>query len=298
MTDYGHPLTFGLSLDPAVRHLAQTKELATAAAALGLDHLAIQDHPYQPDYLDTWTLISHLATETERIAFFPDVADLQLRPPAMLAKAAATLSVLSGGRVILGVGGGATADGIAAMGGVRRRGRAMTDYVAEALQVMRGALAGGTVQLHGEQHTVEGYEAGPVPPAPLPIWLGSQGPRMLSITGTLADGWISPLNIYVAPHEVPGKQRVIDEAARSAGRDPADIRRIYNVIGGIGQFRGPGLIGDVGLWTETLTGWAVELGFDTFVFWPVTEHRAQLELFATEVVPAVRRRVAGARRSR
>lgn len=298
MTDYGHSLSFGLSLDPSAGRIAATRRLATSAAALGLDYLAVQDHPYQPDYLDTWTLISHLASETERITFFSDVADLQLRPPAMLAKAAATLSVLTEGRVVLGVGGGATADGIASMGGVRRAGRAMADYTAEALQIMRSALAGGAVQLHGSQHTVEGYQAGPVPSAPLPIWLGSQGPRMLSVSGAFADGWISPLNIYVAPHEVPGKQQAIDEAARSAGRDPGDIRRIYNVIGGIGSFRGPGLIGDVRFWTETLTSWAVDLGFDTFVFWPITEHRAQLEVFAADVVPAVRRRVTEIRNSR
>lgn len=299
MTDYGHPLSFGLSLDPDVSRVAETRRLARAAADGGLDYLAVQDHPYQPSYLDTWTLISHLATATERIGFLTDVADLQLRPPTMLAKAAASLSVLTGGRITLGLGGGATADGVAAMGGTRRRGREMVAFTEQSLQVIHRALAGGPVRLLSEQHRIEGYTAGPVPPSTIPLWLGSQQPRMLGVTGRHSDGWISPLNIYVSPAEVPERQRLIDDAARSAGRDPTDVRRIYNVLGAIGNVRGGrGLVGDVGRWTDTLSEWAVELGFDTFIFWPITAHAAQLEVFANEVVPAVRQRVAEVRGQR
>src|SRR5258708_4855061 len=105
MTDYGHPITFGLSLFPSVDALGETRKLAQAADKAGLDYLAIQDHAYNPEFLDVWTLITYLAAVTERISFFPDVADLQLRPPTMLAKSAASLSVLTGGRIVLGVGG-------------------------------------------------------------------------------------------------------------------------------------------------------------------------------------------------
>src|SRR5712664_546644 len=117
MTDYGHPITFGLSLIPSVDSLDETRRLAQAADEWGLDYIAIQDHAYNPEFLDVWTLISFLAAETDRIALFPDVADLQLRPPTILAKAAASLSVLTSGRIVLGVGGGASEGGIAAMGG-------------------------------------------------------------------------------------------------------------------------------------------------------------------------------------
>ena len=143
MTDYRHPITFGLSLYPSVDQLGETRQLAQAADAAGLDYLGIQDHAYNPEFLDAWTLITYLAAETARITFFPDVADLQLRPPTILAKAAASLSVLSGGRIVLGVGGGASAGGIAAMGGVRRSGAEMIAFTEEALQFMRTALAGG-----------------------------------------------------------------------------------------------------------------------------------------------------------
>jgi alkanesulfonate monooxygenase SsuD/methylene tetrahydromethanopterin reductase-like flavin-dependent oxidoreductase (luciferase family) len=294
MTDYGHPITFGLSLYPSVDQLSETRQLAQAADAAGLDYLAIQDHAYNPEFLDVWTLIAYLAAETDRISFFPDVADLQLRPPTILAKAASSLSVLTGGRVVLGVGGGggASADGIAAMGGIRRNGSEMIAFTEEALLFMRTALAGGVVEFRGGQHTIEGYEAGPVSASPVPLWLGSNGPRMLAVTGRSSDGWISPLSTYVDPTAVPSRQQLIDDAARSAGRDPADVRRIYNVVGAIGPARsGPGLTGDVESWVAALTDWSIELGLDTFIFWPMTAPLAQLEGFATQVVPGVRQRV-------
>ena len=299
MTDYGHPITFGLSLYPSVDQLGETRELAQAADEAGLDYLAIQDHAYNPEFLDVWTLISYLAADTERISFVPDVADLQLRPPTILAKAAASLSVLSGGRIVLGVGGGASAGGIAAMGGQRRNGAEMVAFTEEALRFMRTALAGGLVEFHGGQHAIEGYEAGPLPVAPIPLWLGSSGPRMLAVTGRSSDGWVSPLSTYVGPDAVPASQQLIDDAARSAGRNPADVRRIYNVVGAIGaRGGGPGLTGDVETWVATVTDWSLDLGFDTFIFWPMTAPLAQLETFATEVVPAVRQRVSDRRGKR
>ncbi|MER7439790.1 LLM class flavin-dependent oxidoreductase [Micromonospora avicenniae] len=299
MTDYRRAITFGLSLDPSSEKLPETRHLARAAAESGLAYLAVQDHAYQPGHLDTWTLISHLAAETDRISFLTDVADLQLRPPTMLAKAGASLSVLTGGRVVLGVGGGPSSDAVAAMGGPRRSGAETITYTAEGLQIMRRALAGDAVQYLGEQHTVEGYRPGPVPPTPVPLWLGGQRPRMLKVAGRYADGWISPLNIYVPPAEVPARQQIIDDAARAAGRAPTEIRRIYNVIGAIGpNGGGTGLVGDAQLWVDTLTRWAVDLGFDTFIFWPTTSPRSQLRAFADRVVPAVREQVREIRQQR
>jgi alkanesulfonate monooxygenase SsuD/methylene tetrahydromethanopterin reductase-like flavin-dependent oxidoreductase (luciferase family) len=291
MTDYGHPITFGLSLYPSVDGLDETRQLAQAADAAGLEYLAIQDHAYNPEFLDVWTLMTHLAATTDRIGFFPDVADLQLRPPTILAKAAASFSVLNSGRIALGVGGG-LAGGIAAMGGTRRSGPEMVTFTDEALQIMRRALAGEVVEFQSDQHAVGGYEAGPLPVAPIPLWLGSQGPRMLGVTGRSSDGWVSPLSTYTPPSAVPAKHQLIDEAARSAGRDPADVRRIYNVVGTIGPGRGgPGLSGDVETWVTALTDWSVELGLDTFILWPGAQPLAQLDVFAREVVPGVRQRV-------
>jgi alkanesulfonate monooxygenase SsuD/methylene tetrahydromethanopterin reductase-like flavin-dependent oxidoreductase (luciferase family) len=291
MTDYGQPITFGLSLYPSVDKLAETRQLAQAADAAGLDYLGIQDHAYNPEFLDVWTLISVLAAETERISFFPDVADLQLRPPTILAKAAASLSVLTGDRIVLGVGGGATAGGIAAMGAIGRKGSEMVDFTRESLLVMRRALTGGIVDARGSQLSVD-YSAGPLPIAPIPIWLGSAKPRMLELTGRSSDGWVTPLSTYQPPASIPAAQKVIDDAATSAGRDPSAVRRIYNVVGAIGPARGgSGLTGDVQTWVDTLTDWSIDLGLDTFIFWLMTSPVAQLDVFASEVIPGVRENV-------
>ena len=295
MTDYGHTLTFGISVDPSSRGLDEAFALARRADELGLDLLAVQDHAYQPGHVDTWTLLTYLSAATRHISVMTDVADLQLRPPAMLAKAAATLAVLNGGRVQLGVGGGPFPEAIAGMGADALAGNAMVRYAEASVDILRQALRGGPVRAGNERHSVA-YVAGPAPATPPQVWVGAQKPRMLAMVGRRAEGWISPLNIYVPPDKVPDKQRVIDEAAIAAGRDPAEIRRIYNVIGTIGRGPRQGLVGDVDAWVDFLTRAVVELGFDTFVFWPVTEAANQLELFATRIVPAVRERVADLRR--
>jgi alkanesulfonate monooxygenase SsuD/methylene tetrahydromethanopterin reductase-like flavin-dependent oxidoreductase (luciferase family) len=304
MTDYGHEPVFGVSIDPTVHGIDQAFALARRADDLGLDLLAVQDHAYQPSHLDTWTLLTYLSAATGRITVMPDVADLQLRPPAMLAKAASTLSIMNGGRVQLGVGGGPFPDAIAGMGMPRREPAAMVAYSDAAVGILRAALRGGHIDAGNDEHRVS-YAAGPVAADPPQVWLGAQKPRMLRLVGRKADGWISPLNIYVPPAEVPEKQRTIDEAARSAGRDPAEIRRIYNVIGtitGAGTSTRhdarQGLVGDVTAWTAFVTDAVVALGFDTFVFWPTGDAQQQTEVFATQVVPAVRASVTRERSTR
>jgi alkanesulfonate monooxygenase SsuD/methylene tetrahydromethanopterin reductase-like flavin-dependent oxidoreductase (luciferase family) len=170
----------------------------------------------------------------------------------------------------------------------------MVEFSDEAVQLMRHALRGGAIRATTPHHRIAGYQAGPVPPEQVGVWVGAQKPKMLAVVGHSSDGWISPLNIYVAPDDVPERQAIIDAAAREAGRDPSDVRRIYNVIGVIGDAPdgAPGLVGGVGHWVDTLTRWVVELGFDTFILWPVVDPPGQLEVFAEQVIPAVRERVA------
>ena len=125
---------FGLSITPDNVERAFT--LAKIADELGLDIIGIQDHPYNGTFLDTWTLISALAASTKKIRFFPDVSDLPMRPPAMLAKASASLDIITKGRVELGVGAGAFWDAIHAYGGPRRAPREAVAALEEALQVI------------------------------------------------------------------------------------------------------------------------------------------------------------------
>jgi alkanesulfonate monooxygenase SsuD/methylene tetrahydromethanopterin reductase-like flavin-dependent oxidoreductase (luciferase family) len=256
---------------------------------------------------DTWTLLTYLSAVTEQITVMTDVADLQLRPPAMLAKAASSLAVINGGRVQLGVGGGPFPDAIAGMGAPRREPAAMVDYADAAVEILIKALHGGQVQAGNDQHSVS-YAAGPAAAQRPEVWLGAQKNRMLQLVGRRAEGWVSPLNIYVPPSDVPGKQQIIDDAARTAGREPADIRRIYNVIGTLTHHSTDGstgrsvsrqgLVGDTAAWVEFLTDAVLDLGFDTFIFWPVGDSAHQLDTFATDVVPAVRNLVAERRNAR
>jgi len=110
MTDLQHDLLFGLFLTPDAGQPEQILELARLADTAGLDLLGVQDHPYQPRFLDMWTLLSVVASQTRRIRLFPDVVNLPFRPPAVLARAAASLDILSGGRIELGLGSGAFPD--------------------------------------------------------------------------------------------------------------------------------------------------------------------------------------------
>src|SRR3712207_9163727 len=135
MGDYGRQLEFGASGEPLAALPDWTARIAQAADRAGLDLVGIQDHPYQRRFLDTWTLISTLVPVTENVRFFPDVANLPLRPPVMLAKAAASLDVLSGGRVEAGLGAGAFWDAVVGMGGPRRS-------PGEAEKIGRGAWRG------------------------------------------------------------------------------------------------------------------------------------------------------------
>jgi hypothetical protein len=107
------------------------------------------------------------------------------------------------------------------------------------------------------------------------------------LIGRLTDGWV-PSYGYAPPERLPEMQRRIDEGAEKAGRDPQDIRRVYNISGIIGKEGGNPLDGPASKWSETLTGFALEQGMDTFIFWPSEDHERQTEIFANEVVPAVR----------
>jgi len=220
----------GVFVVPDATDPSATIEQALAAEAAGLDIVALQDHPYQRRFFDTWTLMAYLAARTERVRFVPDVSNLPLRPPAMLAKAAASLDLLSGGRVELGLGAGAFWDAIAAMGGPKRSGKESVDALVEAIAILRACWSDErTVKVEGEHYRVAGLHPGPQPAHPIGIWLGAYGPRMLRITGELADGWLPSLGANMTPQDALVKHHAIDEAARTAGRDPGAIERAVNL---------------------------------------------------------------------
>jgi alkanesulfonate monooxygenase SsuD/methylene tetrahydromethanopterin reductase-like flavin-dependent oxidoreductase (luciferase family)/hemerythrin-like domain-containing protein len=296
MGDLGHDLLFGYFLTPDAAQAEAVVELARLADGLQLDLLGVQDHPYQPRFLDTWTLLSTLAGLTERIKLVPDVLTLPLRPPAVLARAAASLDILSGGRVELGLGTGAFPDGIATMGGPKRSPKEAVDALEEAIAVIRALWTPGrAVTFEGEYYQLRGAQPGPVPPHPIGIWLGSYKPRLLRLTGRLADGWL-PSSPYAAPSELGAMIRTIDAAAVDSGRDPAAIRRLYNVSGRFAATEGGFLEGPPRLWVAQLTELAIEQGMSGFLLMPTGNPADDLRRFAEEVAPGVREAVERARR--
>jgi alkanesulfonate monooxygenase SsuD/methylene tetrahydromethanopterin reductase-like flavin-dependent oxidoreductase (luciferase family) len=293
---------FGANVDPAAANPEEPFLRAQAAEDHGLDLITIQDHPYNFRFLETWTLLSALAMRTGRVHLGTNVLSTPLRPPAMLAKMAATLDVLSGGRLELGLGAGAYLQAIQAYGG--RGGSAGERFGAfkETLEIIRGmwANAGGTFSYSGAFHQLKGARPGPAPAHPIRIWTGAGGPRMLRLTGEMADGLLVSTN-YVPPERLPEFNRLVDEGAIQAGREPGEIRRGYNLMGvlDLGQpdtrldNPRPGQIaGSVQDWVEAIVRFYKDYRQDTFICWPVAgNERLQIEVFAREVVPEVRLRL-------
>ena len=285
----GQEPQFGLFLIPDANGYEEVIARGVVAERLGLDLIGIQDHPYQHRFLDTFSLLAFLAARTERIGLTPDVANLPLRPPAVLAKAAASIDVLSGGRFELGLGAGAFWDAIAAMGGPRRSRSESVDALQEAIEIIRLTWSGEhAVTFEGEHYRVKGFKPGPVPAHPIGIWVGAYGPRMVRLTGRLADGWL-PSVPSLPLEEILPRQRAIDEAARRAGRDPSSIRRVANVSGQITDGTSEGFLhGPASQWVDDLRRLHEDYRFDSFIFWGEGEPDEQLRRFAEDVVPAAR----------
>ena len=295
MTDYGHPLLFGSFISPASGDPERTVGLAVLSEQAGLDLVTFQDHPYQPAFLDTWTLLSYVAARTSRVHLAANVTNLPLRPPAVLARSVASLDLLSGGRVELGLGAGAFWDAIEAMGGRRLSPGQARRALAEAIGVIRqtwDTSQRGGVRADGEFYPVKGAKRGPAPAHEVGIWLGAYQPRMLALTGRAADGWLPSLS-YLQPGDLAGGNKIIDEAASAAGRSPAAIRRLLNIGGRFAPgSRGP-LDGPPDQWAEELAGLALSDGISTFIV--AADDPDDLRRFAAEVAPAVRDLVAAER---
>ncbi|HET9659439.1 MAG TPA: LLM class flavin-dependent oxidoreductase [Thermomicrobiales bacterium] len=301
MTDYGRPIEFGIFLDPAAEQSATVLDTIAFIDELGFDWIGIQDHPYNRAQLDAMTLIGMGLARTERVRFVPDVATLSLRSPAMLAKQAVTLDLLGNGRFELGLGSGAFWDAIVAMGGPRRSPGEAYASLDEAIDILRAAFDGArSVDHQGEIYQLRGWRPGPAPAHRIGIWLGVYGPRALRLAGRKADGWVPSL-AYVPPAAAREAMQTIDSAAVSAGRNPADIRRAYNIWGGFidappapidetsGEFAG-----SPAAWAAFLTHLATSIGFDTFLF-GVPPDSGLLRRIAGEILPRVREQVELAR---
>jgi alkanesulfonate monooxygenase SsuD/methylene tetrahydromethanopterin reductase-like flavin-dependent oxidoreductase (luciferase family) len=223
-----------------------------------------------------------MAMRTKSIHVFPDVANLPLRPPAVLAKAAASLDLLSGGRAELGLGAGGFWDAIKAMGGPIRTPGESVAALEEAIHVIRLMWSGErAVHFDGKFYPLEGVHTGPKPAHAIGIWVGGYKRRMLSLVGRAADGWVPSLG-YVKPEDLAEGNARIDEAAKAAGRDPRSIRRILNA-----SAEAP---------AELFIALTVERGMDTYLIGDGGDDpEGTMRRFIQEVAPRVRESVAKAR---
>ncbi len=294
---------FGLNIDPSARKRELAFDLAHLADESNLDLICVQDHPYNPDFFDTWTLLTALAMVTQEVHLLPNVLNLPLRPPAMLAKAAATLDLLTASRVELGLGAGAFTEGVVGYGGPKRTPGEAVSALEEALHILRMLWQplppNSTVSFEGDYYQLHNVQPGPAPAHDIRIWLGGNKPRMLRVTGLLADGLLIS-STYIPPEEVPAIQRAVDEGAGQAGRIPNAIRRGYNLMGII---QTPGshtmtarrkglIIGTPQQWVNEILHYYNDLRLDTFTFWPVMgDEQKQAHIFAEEVVPAIKERL-------
>jgi len=292
MTDYGHDLLFGSFVTPTAQPAPQAVELAVVSDRAGLDLVTFQDHPYVPHFHDTWTLMSYAAARTEHIHLVGNVLNLPLRPPVVLARAVASLDLLSGGRIELGIGAGAFWDSIEQMGSRRLTAGESVAALDEALRIIRQMWTTdqrGPVHFNGNHYKVSA-QRGPAPAHDVKIWVGALKPRMFRLVGRAADG------VLVGFDHLPGGRadlvelnNHIDAGAAKAGRDPKAVRRMLNISMQFASRGGSFLHRPVGELVEDLAGLALQHGFSGFIL--VTDDAASIERFAAEVAPATRQLV-------
>lgn len=276
MVSYGQELKFGTFITPTSSDPERVIELAVASDRLGFDLASFQDHPYQPALLDAWSLIAFVAARTERISLSANVSNLPLRLPVLLARASATIDLLSNGRLELGIGAGGFWDAIEAVGGRRLEPGQAVEALGEAIQIIRELWnpdAPGPARFEGKFYSVSEAKRGPRTPHSIGIQIGAYKPKMLHLTGRLADGWIPSFGYLKSIESLAAMNAAIDEGAAAAGRNPSEIRRWINI--GFDEAQ-----------VETMARLAEDYGISGFIVG--TDKIAQLEAFMEERVPELR----------
>jgi alkanesulfonate monooxygenase SsuD/methylene tetrahydromethanopterin reductase-like flavin-dependent oxidoreductase (luciferase family) len=209
--------------------------MAAAAEAGGFDSIWLGDHLlYRADGRpergpwEAWTLLAALAAVTERVSLGPLVACASFHPPGLLAKMAATIAEVSGGRFVLGLGAGWNETEYRAFGLPYDH---RVSRFEESFEIVRGMLAGERVTLAGRFWQADDAVLLPRPPGPVPLMVGSNGERMLAATLPYVDRW----NTWYAGYgntvaRFAELNARIDAAAERAGRDPAEVERSACVL--------------------------------------------------------------------
>ena len=283
---------FGVSIVPSASGRSDPVAEAQRCEELGFDLLSIWDHPHgeRPSF-ETWTLLTWIAARTSRVSLATNVLGLPFRLPALTAKMAESLDRLSNGRLILGLGGGGSNEEFAGIGAPVRRPAEKVQALEEALAVIRGVWTGSPFTFDGRHYRNDAALVEPKPERPIPIWLGTYGPKALALTGREADGWIPSMG-PATPDEATTKIRSVRAAAEGAGRDPDALDYAFNVGVRIG---GPPpddpdrrVAGDPDEVIERLLE-LLEMGFTVLNFWIGGRREEQAERLAAEIIPILRR---------
>ncbi|MFI0481488.1 LLM class flavin-dependent oxidoreductase [Actinomadura sp. 9N215] len=294
-------VVFGFAPHSGVGDAPGLLRLARQADRDGLDFFSLSDHPYLGGRLDAYAAIGFVLGRTEHIAGLANVTNLPTRPAPMLARTVTSLSALSGGRIVLGMGAGGRWDRIADLGVPPLSPGAAVDAFEEAIVLVRKLSGGGPPVTHRGRH----YRVDEIDPAPVaapPVWTGSVGPKSLAVTGRVADGWIPGHAADWLSDRYRESRPVIDEAAASAGRDPGEIRTVFNLPGRVTgrplaatrDRSGRWIGGSAAQWVEELTGAVLEHGASGFTFFPAGDGApddTSLGRWAGEIAPAVREAV-------
>jgi alkanesulfonate monooxygenase SsuD/methylene tetrahydromethanopterin reductase-like flavin-dependent oxidoreductase (luciferase family) len=222
-------LLFGVNVPTAAIPGADPVAYARRAEKVGFDFVSASDHPCgtNPSY-ETWTMLSWIAAATSHVKVATRVLGVPYRSPAMVAKMAETLDRLSGGRLILGMGGGYSDEEFHAFGLRAPSSREKVEGLEEAVRIVRGLWSQTTFTYDGVHHRTVAADLEPKPEHHIPIWLGTFGKRSLAVTGRVADGWIPSLT-FAPPNEIPRMRDRIVAAAEEVGRNPDEITLVYNV---------------------------------------------------------------------
>lgn len=284
-------IKFGLNVPTSAAGGADPVAAAVRAEELNFDFVSSNDHLHgtSPNF-ETWTMLAWMAAATTRLQVASRVLATPYRHPAVLAKMAETFDRLSGGRLILGLGGGYSDEEFRAFGLGDRTPRDKVDGMEEAIRIIRGLWTEEGFSFDGRLYRTQGAELTPKPDRPIPIWLGTYGPRALEVTGRLADGWIPTYELALPAQVTAMRDRVL-RAAESAGRRPEEIAKVYNLdvrVEENAEVESYVIAGSAEQLAEKLTGFA-KLGFDAMNFCLVGPGEdEQAALLATEVIPAIR----------
>jgi len=298
----GQEVVFGFGAHSEIDEVPELLRTARQADRDGLDIFSLSDHPYIGERLDAYSSVGFVLGATERLAGFVNVTNLPLRPAPMLARTVTSLLALSGGRVVLGMGAGGLWDRIADMGVSRLSPGEAVEAFEEAIILVKMLTGGGPPVTYRGRH----YQVNQVDPAPVAapaIWTGSVGRKSLAATGRVADGWIPGHAADWRSARYRESRPVIDEAAAAAGREPREVRTIFNFPGQITDrplaatrdAEGRWLGGSPGQWAEELAGAVLGHGAAGFMLFSPqggAPDPASLTRWAREVVPAAREMIA------